>query len=464
MIFRSLFFITFCFLVGCTKKTSQKTILYGKIVNPTDSIVSLYFSGRAVDSAKIDAENHFSFQMNSVSGGLYYLKMGNQFQYLHLENGDSLLLSVNTFDFDKSAIYSGKGAEINNFLIKMSQKIRKEQKTFSQYYALPPYEFQQKMDSIYANYINKFNLFLEKNENLSEKAIKMAWASFFFDIHKFYELYLFEHLKYVPNEKNKISLSKYFYNFRKEVNYNDLELSYYPPFYQYLTSYVDNIAYNKHISKQENNKILKYQLNKLKVIDTIFHNQSIKDNLLHNASFSYLLEVSDQIDSQKYVDELNQHLENQEYKKEIEQLHWASVQFQKESQMLDLELFNSDGKQLSLSDFYQKTQNVVYFWSSENQYAQYLHFRINQLAQAFPKVNFIGIEISGDVPKWNYLLSELENSQNPQLILKNFPNKFDRYLIKYNENKALIVNKKGVLQTSFVPIFSPKMEEVLTLP
>lgn len=453
----------FCFLVSCNKNTSQKTTLYGKIFNPTDSIVSLYFSGKVIDSAKIDEKNHFYFQKDSLPDGLYYLKMGNQFQYLHLEKGDSLLLSVNTFDFDKSAIYSGRGAEINNFLTRTKQKIQKEQKTFAQYYALPPTEFQQKMDSIYTNYINKFNLFLEQNEDLSEKAIKMAWASFFFDIHKPYELYLFEHLKYQPNEK-KNSLPRYFYNFRKEVNFNDLELSYYPPFYQYLTSYVNNIAYDKSISKQENSKILKYQLNKLKIIDTIFRNQTIKDNLLHNASFSFLLEVSNQVDSQFYVDELNKYLKNQAYKEEIEHLHWASVQFQKETQMFDFQLFDAEDKPFLLSEFYQSPQNVVYFWSSENPYAQYLHFRIKQLGEAFPKTKFIGIEISGDVPRWRYLLSELENLQHPQLVLKNFPNKFDRYLIKYNENKALIINEKGVLRSSFVPIFSPKMEEALTQP
>ena len=58
-----------------------------------------------------------SKKFKNLKGGLYTFKHGVEFQYIFLQPNDSLLLRLNTWDFDESLVFSGKGAEKNNLLI-----------------------------------------------------------------------------------------------------------------------------------------------------------------------------------------------------------------------------------------------------------------------------------------------------------------------------------------------------------
>ena len=83
---------------------------------------------KVLDSARLDSHNKFSFTLDSLKLGLYTFKHGAEFQYLYLEPKDSLLMYLNTWDFDESLIFSGKGSAKNNFLIKLyldQERLRK---------------------------------------------------------------------------------------------------------------------------------------------------------------------------------------------------------------------------------------------------------------------------------------------------------------------------------------------------
>ena len=111
-------FILLATVFGC-KKTKEDTATYfgGKILHPKSNHVILFDFEKAVDTIYLKEDNTFLGKIDSLKEGLYYFKHGPEHQYIYLEPQDSLLLRLNTWDFDESLVFAGKGAERNNILI-----------------------------------------------------------------------------------------------------------------------------------------------------------------------------------------------------------------------------------------------------------------------------------------------------------------------------------------------------------
>lgn len=105
------------FSCNSTDNKGDTTFFGGKIKNPKEPYVYLFSGKKIVDSAKIDVNQKFRFLLDSIKIGLYTFKHGAEYQYLYLEPKDSLLIYLNTWDFDESLIFSGRGSAKNNYLI-----------------------------------------------------------------------------------------------------------------------------------------------------------------------------------------------------------------------------------------------------------------------------------------------------------------------------------------------------------
>ncbi|MFT5239001.1 MAG: hypothetical protein ACI9M9_002619, partial [Flavobacteriaceae bacterium] len=78
----------------------------GEIVNPHSDYVLLFKNNYLLDTIKLNSKNFFSYKTENKKGNLYSFRNG-EFQIFYLEPGDSLMLRVNTIDFDESLSYSG---------------------------------------------------------------------------------------------------------------------------------------------------------------------------------------------------------------------------------------------------------------------------------------------------------------------------------------------------------------------
>jgi len=144
--------------VSC-KDSNENNITYfgGKIKNPKAEYVYFSKGMKVLDSARIDSYNKFSFQMDSIDIGLYSFNHGPEFQYLYLEPKDSLLIYLNTWDFDESLIFSGKGSAKNNYLINLYLQQEKYQKTFKPNYSLNEEEFSKLIDEGIKKQLNSYD-------------------------------------------------------------------------------------------------------------------------------------------------------------------------------------------------------------------------------------------------------------------------------------------------------------------
>ena len=106
---------------SCKQSDTNNTLTYfgGQIINPKVDYVFLVKDGVTVDSTLLDDANKFLLQFKLEKEGLYLFKHGNEFLYLYLEPADSVLVRLNTWDFDESIVFTGRGAEKNNFLINL---------------------------------------------------------------------------------------------------------------------------------------------------------------------------------------------------------------------------------------------------------------------------------------------------------------------------------------------------------
>ena len=105
----------------------------------------------------------------TLQEGLFNFKHGNEQQYIYLEPKDSLLIRLNTWNFDETLVFSGKGAERNNLLIDSFLESEKERKIFYQYYDLPPSEFSTKVAQVEKVKLDRYNNYIKSHPEESDK-------------------------------------------------------------------------------------------------------------------------------------------------------------------------------------------------------------------------------------------------------------------------------------------------------
>ena len=127
------FSLLILFALGCaTKNENSKTFFGGKIINPKTKFVVLYSNDKVIDTLLLNHRNKFLATYDNLDEGLYYFEHGNENQYVYLEPKDSLMLRLNTWDFDESLVFAGEGAERNNILIDIFLEAENERKLFYQ--------------------------------------------------------------------------------------------------------------------------------------------------------------------------------------------------------------------------------------------------------------------------------------------------------------------------------------------
>ena len=116
----SLALVLFLFFASCKsdfKANDYVAYFGGEIVNPNSEYVYFCKDNEVIDTLKLDKKNRFFIHFDSLSPGLYTFKHEPEYQYVYFDKNDSLMVRVNTKDFDGSLSFCGRGDEKNNFLI-----------------------------------------------------------------------------------------------------------------------------------------------------------------------------------------------------------------------------------------------------------------------------------------------------------------------------------------------------------
>ena len=454
--------------IGCDNPKNTIAYFGGEVINPRDSIVVLYRDDEPVDTALLNSENRFLFRikLRDKKGDLFKFRHFPEYQYVFIQGRDSVLARVNTLNFDESLVFSGKGAEKNNFLIEMYLLDDDEQKLIYSYYNLEPADFSRKIDSLRDMKMEQYE-HLIVTQRLSEPAKNVARASIDYPNYRYREFYpyMYKRLKSTDG-KNEVKIPDDFYAFRRNVNYNDRELRFYKPYFDFMVYHFNGLAYNKCVKecpREEdfNENSVHYYIHKLQLIDDKVKEKGLKDHLFRNTAYTYYFEDQDEANNKLFMDKFLELDGDNKYMKEVESLYTNIRKLQKGAHIPALQLVDLEGNHTDLDQVCHNKNTVVYFWTIfQKGHSKYINKYVGSLQKEYPKVNFVGICLNEDYDKWTEAIT-LNNLRQEKQYLSLKRESISKGLTVNNLNKVIVVDKKNNIINAFTYIQSPEFRTIL---
>ncbi len=432
---------------NCSNSTSVNEITYfgGEIINPDKDYLLLFKDDVLLDTIDINTENRFLYKFDNVNPGLYYFKH-KEYQYVYIEPSDSIMLRFNTMDFDESLTFSGKGAHKNNFLINTFLTNEKHTMQSKELFKNSPEKFSTLLNVELNQRIENLKNYKDRY-NFSDKFMKIASA------HINYHYYAMKERYALYNNKSVINSN--FYDFRKNINLKDNSLGSFYPFYEYLYSFIDNISANKNSNTKTENKYLAKYTTEINVIDSLFKNEELKNQLLKNTTLDYLKNIKCEKNANIIYDNFNSLNTSEKNKQKITKLVKTIECLSVGKKLPEFNVLDINNDVLKFKNTLENKPTVIYFWSTK--YPRYLKSS-QQKINSFTKdtdYNFIGISLDSNtktlksyskVFNFNYNYTPQETTALRKKLLIQSVNKI--YVI--DENTKILSTNMNLFDPNFV--------------
>ncbi|MFC2109622.1 TlpA family protein disulfide reductase [Bacteroidota bacterium] len=375
--------------MSCKNQTqSDKDAIYfgGEVINPSSNYITLKKGEKLIDTLFLDKENKFIEKYTNLDEGLYTFYHGSELQYVFFEKSDSIMVNLNTLDFDESLVYSGNGADKNEYLTNLFLENEKDDYFFRTHYNLSSEEFKDKVILLKELREVKLEEFLLEHPETSNAYINIAKTAINYPLYKRMEYYPLAHKK-ITKSKSFPKLNKDFYDYREDTNLNDSTLIGY---YAY-TDYIINFLYNQSFCnlKAKNDSTCSVRLCFFKSVDENIQLKSFKNKLLMGNIIHNLIQ-----DNKDDLDVLNMFLKistNKNDIKNVKRLISDKESLKKKQVLEDFEIISGDGTKTSLFKVANNKKTILYFWSDRYVKPEYLSTRIQYLSKKHPDISFIGI-------------------------------------------------------------------------
>lgn len=446
---------------SCNKafsKDNYTAYFGGEVTNKTNPYVLFCKDNEVIDSIKIEVNNRFFIKFDSLTPGLYSFKNEPEYQYVYFDKNDSLMVHINAKDFDKSIVFCGRGDEKNNFLMELFLKNEEDKSNLFDVFDYTFSKFNKNIDSIYAT-TKKFYNRKKEAINWNDKFDTFAKASLDFNYFSKKELYPLIH-KARTGEDICNQIPKNYYDFRNTIDYNSSELTGFSPYIMYLSQMLNNvgaITYHNHFSEVD--LALKININKLHIADTLIKNKKVKNSILNNIAFSYLLEDQNVVNNQKFLAIYHQFSTDTSKKNEILKIANAIQLLNTGNPLPEVQLIDKKNNILSSNTL--KFKTVIFFWTENlSSHLVAVHKKILKLKEKYPKYKFVAINLDSNQSKWTNTLSEFNFDGIIELRAKDFEDIKSKWAIT-KVHRTIILNEKGTIKTAFTNIFDVKFENNL---
>ncbi|WP_445385189.1 TlpA family protein disulfide reductase [Robiginitalea sp. IMCC44478] len=449
--YRLLLAILIITFYACENREEPKsgTYLAGEIVNPTSRHVKLFKGEEVIDSVPLNAQNRFEFRLDSIEEGLYNFSHDPEFQYVYLEKGDSIQLRLNTMAFDESLTYSGTGEVVNNFMINLYLEREREDEVIKKsFIQLEPEVFAYKMDSLVDKQLNELNQ-LQGENDISEPAYDLVKASILYRSYFYRESYPFWHKK-ESADKTLHSLPKDFYDYRNSISYNNPQLTYLRPYYEFMKYHIGNLAYmgcRKSCSDMKGtiSNQLHFNRHQLKLIDSLVKQETLRDNLFRTVAFDYLLKNDSDENYALFMEDFHNLSGNNRHLQEINDLSEGIRSLRPDNELPDLNLYNTLGEEVSLRDISKNDEVVFYFWTGpQPRHLKNITRRVRDLEKIHKDHRFIGICIRTGKEQWETQLKSHGLNPENQFWAKDY-NTLTHRLVVNNPYKVIIVRDGRII-------------------
>lgn len=455
-------FIIFFLLSSCKnefQKDDYVAYFGGEIVNPNNPYVLFCKDDKVIDTVKLNTNNRFFIQFDSLPPGLYSFKHEPEYQYVYFDKNDSIMVRVDSRTFDESIIFCGRGDEKNNFLMELYLRNEKDKNKLFEIFDCDFNTFSKNIDKTFAGTTAFYN---HKKKEIKWDDDFDAFAKAFVDFNYYSKKELYPMIHKIRTGEDLIDkLPANYYDYRKNIDFNNAKLSNYSPYVMYLSYMLDNmgtINYHNHFS--EETLALKTNINKMEIADTLIKNNKLKNILLNNIAFSYLLEDQNMSNNQAFFKTYHNLSTDKSRKNEITKIGNAIRIMKVGNALPETTLIDINNNETSSSN-YTKSKTVIFFWTvCAKSHFEAAHKKAMLLKSLYPTYNFIAININDSKQSWKNTLSNYKFNGITELHCSNFENIKNTWAIN-KIYRTIVLDNKGLIKNAFTNIFDSKFEDNL---
>jgi len=458
--FLPLSIVLFSTLTSCKRVFKEDNFVAyfgGEIINPQEKYVLFLKDDEVIDTIYLDKNNRFMHKFDSLAPGLYSFKHNPEYQYVYFDKNDSLMVRVNTFDFDNSVVFCGRGDEKNNFLMELYLKNEADKDKMYDNFDKDVKSFIKNIDSSFA--IRK-SFYLKRKAEIGwdENFDVLAKACLNFHHITKKEIYPYAH-QFRTGENIRTKLPSNYYEHRKEVDFDNTLLTNYSPFIKYVSVMLNNVSLQKdHLDLNENS--LENNIEKLNITDTLIKNQKVKNVVLNNVAMMYLLEDQNMYNNQKFIERYLQLTTDKENKKEITEIYNSVQNLKVGNRLPKIELVDTVYKPIDINSVINKP-TVLFFWTShaESHFVA-SHRKVMELQAKYPNYEFIAINVNDNVANWKNALKKYNFESIKELHASDFEAIRKQWVIT-KIHRIIILNADGTIKNGFANLFDVNFEQNL---
>ncbi|WP_299060060.1 hypothetical protein [uncultured Polaribacter sp.] len=425
---------------------NTNTYFGGKIINPKTKFVVLYANDKLIDTLVLDKKNKFLGTFDNLNEGLYHFEHGNETQYIYLEPKDSLMLRLNTWDFDESLVFAGKGAERNNILIDIFLEDENERKLFYKLNRLSPNKYKEKVDSVINTRLETYKEYIEKHPNETESYFKILKTALTYTIYSRAERYPTNHV-YSLRKKEFPKLEPSFYDYRQNIEFNNNDLMYYSPYARYITNYLYNKTYALGHKPKQENFTTQFTVDLLHTIDKEINATDSKNALLKRTVLDHFYRKSSCNINNESFELFFKLSTNKDDINLVKSVLEDNKVIHKGDAIKGFNIVDFTNQSIDIVDFTIHKNSVLLFWNKEYMSKSFISSRIPYLQKKFPNLNFAVIEVDGN-----------SNNRIKNIDIKNqyYINSEDlkENFLTSKMNRTILVNKNGIVVNGYAAISS----------
>ena len=433
-------------LLGCNNsQVCNSTYFGGKIINPKSNCIILFENEIPLDTFYLDKNNTFLGEIPSLHEGLFNFKHGNEQQYIYLQPKDSLLIRLNTWDFDETLVFSGKGAERNNLLIDSFLESERERRIFFQYYDLSPTEFSAKVTQVEKVKLDRYNDYINNHPEESDKFNDILKTALTFPLYSKVENYPLAHSAKINHDEHSV-INKDFYKHREYITLDNDSLMF---FYAYRDYVLSNL-YNKVNSLGYDLNSDEFTVNLLKEISAELNDENSRNSMLRKIFIRHFYWKSSRKINENIVNTYFDLTTNLEDKKLMLNLTTDVKKIEEGELLNDFKIIDYNKSHKSIRRLIKNKKSVLYFWNPEFIGKDFIASKIQYLSEKYPDLEFIGVRIYDDNKerifkldiKSQYYLES--NSKANSFLTSQLP-------------RTILINKKGIVVNSYASLYSRKI-------
>ena len=433
-------------LLGCNNsQVCNSTYFGGKIINPKSNCIILFENEIPLDTFYLDKNNTFLGEIPSLHEGLFNFKHGNEQQYIYLQPKDSLLIRLNTWNFDETLVFSGKGAERNNLLIDSFLESERERRIFFQYYDLSPTEFSAKVSQVEKVKLDRYNDYINNHPEESDKFNDILKTALTFPLYSKVENYPLAHSAKINHDEHSV-INKDFYKHREYISLDNDSLMF---FYAYRDYVLSNL-YNKVNSLGYDLNSDEFTVNLLKEISAELNDENSRNSMLRKIFIRHFYWKSSRKINENIVNTYFDLTTNLEDKKLMLNLTTDVKKIEEGELLNDFKIIDYNKSHKSIRRLIKNKKSVLYFWNPEFIGKDFIASKIQYLSEKYPDLEFIGVRIYDDNKerifkldiKSQYYLES--NSKANSFLTSQLP-------------RTILINKKGIVVNSYASLSSRKI-------